>query len=239
MKKISKEKQFELKNILISEGASKVGFADLNSIQGLDEKYNSGVSILVKLSPVIISQICRGPTAQYCEEYSRVNSLLNRLADAARDFITDCGFLADASGATIQTAELDGFSINVPHKTIAVLSGMGWIGKSALLVTEEFGSAVRLNSVFTNAIFEYDDSIKKVKCGNCLKCKNLCPAKAILGRNWSNNIDLNTFYKADLCKESIKNYLSKNITEAICGICIANCPYTQRYINKKSKYMAV
>ncbi len=232
MRKISKEKQFELKEILVSEGASKVGFADLSCISELEGKYNSGVSILVKLSPEIILKIKKGPTAQYCREYSRVNTLLDRLAGITCCFLNSSGFLAEAPKATIRTTELDGFSINIPHKTVARLSGMGWIGKSALLVTEEFGSAVRLTSVFTDAIFEYDNPLEKVRCGSCLKCRQLCPANAISGNNWSNGIDPDLFYSADLCREKIKTYLSLELPQAICGICIANCPYTQKYIKK-------
>jgi epoxyqueuosine reductase QueG len=52
--------------------------------------------------------------------------------------------------------------------------------------------------------------------------------------HWYSNIDLDIFYDPDLCRKTIKNFMSKDITKAICGICIANCPYTQKYINKNS-----
>ena len=162
MKNISREKQQELKNILISVGASKVGFADMKYIPSIDLQYHSGISILVKLEPEIVLEIKKGPTVQYCEEYSRVNSLLDKLANLACRFLANSGCLAEAPRTTIKTTELDGFNVNIPHKTLATLSGMGWIGKNALLTTEEFGSAVRLTSVFTDAIFGYDNPIKEV-----------------------------------------------------------------------------
>jgi epoxyqueuosine reductase QueG len=38
----------------------------------------------------------------------------------------------------------------LPHKTIAILSGIGYIGKSNLFITEEFGAAQCLGSVYRN-----------------------------------------------------------------------------------------
>ena len=65
-----------------------------------------------------------------------------------------------------------------------------------------------------------------------MKCKKLCPANAILGQNWYSGIDVDTFYNAELCRKTIKGFINKGIKKAICGICIANCPYTQQYIRK-------
>ena len=42
----------------------------------------------------------------------------------------------------------------LPHKTIATRAGIGWIGKSALLVTAKYGSAIRLSSILTDTPIE-------------------------------------------------------------------------------------
>jgi len=42
---------------------------------------------------------------------------------------------------------------SMPQKTIATRAGLGWIGKTALLITPQFGSAIRLNSVLTDMEF--------------------------------------------------------------------------------------
>ena len=229
---IEKEKQSKLKELLIESGATSVGFASLNYLLGLDTNYASGISILVKLKPEIIAETGNGPTAHYCEEYSRVNFLLDNLTCLTSDYLTHLGYLADMPGATVRMSDLDNFKVNIPHKTLATLSGLGWIGKNALLITEKYGSAVRLGSVFTNAVFEYDDPITEVKCGNCMKCKNVCPGNAIMGKNWYQDINLDEFYNARLCRKTINNFVSKDINKAICGICNANCPYTAKYINR-------
>ena len=51
----------------------------------------------------------------------------------------------------LATKEYGIFRTVMPHKTVAVHAGLGWIGKSALFVTEKYGSAVRLTSVLTDA----------------------------------------------------------------------------------------
>ena len=42
----------------------------------------------------------------------------------------------------------------LPHKTVATRAGIGWIGKSALLVTEQYGSMIRISSILTDAPLE-------------------------------------------------------------------------------------
>jgi len=81
----------------------------------------------------------------------------------------------------------------LPHKTVATNSGLGWIGKSALFVTGQVGSAVRLSSLVTNAPLEYGRSVTESKCVSCMACTRACPAHAISGREWSVEIDRDDF----------------------------------------------
>ena len=43
----------------------------------------------------------------------------------------------------------------LPYKTIATKSGLGWIGRSALFVTPEYGSAVALGAILTDMPLEF------------------------------------------------------------------------------------
>lgn len=119
----------------------------------------------------------------------------------------------------------------MPHKTVAVMAGLGWIGKSALFITEEYGSAVRLTSVLTDAPVDYNKSIIWSKCGGCMLCYEACPGKAISGREWSPDIDRDDFFDAMACRKKAReiaaNTLNKKIT--LCGKCIEVCPYTKKY----------
>ena len=68
----------------------------------------------------------------------------------------------------------------LPHKTVATRAGLGWIGKCALLVTKQFGSAIRLTSVLTDVYICCDTALARSKsigiettiCGRCIA---VCP----------------------------------------------------------------
>lgn len=77
-------------------------------------------------------------------------------------------------------------SSRLPHKKIAIMSGIGWIGKNNLLITEKYGAALSMCSVLTDMP---QDTVKKEmiisdKCGECNLCKKICPVQAIHGRKW-------------------------------------------------------
>jgi epoxyqueuosine reductase QueG len=119
----------------------------------------------------------------------------------------------------------------MPHKTVAVNSGLGWIGKSALFITEEYGSVIRLTSVLTDAPLEYNKATIKSKCGGCMICTQACPGKAISGRAWSPELDRDEFFDAVACRKAAREIAAKSIQKKItlCGKCIEVCPYTRKY----------
>ena len=147
----------ELKSILLQKGASEVGFADLKKT----ELYNTfgypfGISIVLALNPITLKDIENGPTKIYHLEYERVNNLLDDLSIIGAKFLNDRGYKFKSFEA--KTSH-EGFIPDIkhttylPHKTLATLSGIGWIGKCALLVTQKYGSAIRLNSIFINKVY--------------------------------------------------------------------------------------
>lgn len=124
----------------------------------------------------------------------------------------------------------------LPHKTVATLAGIGWIGKSALLVTKKYGSAVRLTSILTDMPLDYGVPVTKSMCPReCYICMNACPGKAISGKLWDQTMDRNEFYDPLKCREKAlqlsKERMNKEIT--LCGKCIEVCPYTRKYINRQ------
>jgi epoxyqueuosine reductase len=233
---INEKQQLKIKDTLLKAGASKIGFANLSALPNVSTKFPSAISILVKLDPIIIEGIKNTPTTEYCTEYDRINVLLDSLVNIADNLLKEFGFLTLTPKATVKASELDIFKALIPHKTAARLSGLGWIGKNALLITEEYGSAVRLASVFTNADFKYDSPLDKVKCGNCMNCKKVCPGNAVKGINWTLDAKQKGYYDRTRCREVVENFMNKGVvSKAICGICIANCPFTEKYIRNSLK----
>jgi epoxyqueuosine reductase len=228
--------QIELTELLKANGAVEIGFADLRKLpEDTCSNYSTGISILVKLNPDVITEIKTGPTQKYCEEYKRINNLLDNLADITSEYLIAHGYIAHKTSSTIKTESLYNGIPGLPHKTSATLSGLGWIGKCALLITEKYGSAVRLTTVFTNALFDCGTPIVASSCGQCSACVKRCPGKAVLGNNWRQGAKREEIYNMRLCREAVVD-LSINqlkLDVAICGICIANCPYTLKYIKRK------
>ena len=69
------------------------------------------------------------------------------------------------------------------HKLAAHLAGLGWIGKSCLLVTLEVGPRVRWASVLTDAPLMAGEPLEE-RCGECRGCVEVCPAGAFSGRSF-------------------------------------------------------
>ncbi|MFH1382612.1 MAG: 4Fe-4S double cluster binding domain-containing protein [Chloroflexota bacterium] len=233
----------ELKRFLLSKGADMVGVADLRGLAP-DVRYNLpfGISIAVALNPRIVSEILDGPTKEYFAEYTRVNALLAELGDNIARRLNDQGNKAKWLAPTIVlhdpvthsgvSYDPTTMSTQLPHKTAATLSGLGWIGKNAMLITEPFGSAVRLTTVLTDADLPVGNPINSSRCGNCRKCVNACPGHAPSGKSWFNGAIRGSFFDAFACRQTAFRLTSENvgIPETLCGICIAACPWTQKYI---------
>jgi epoxyqueuosine reductase len=224
----------EIGNYLLSRGADLVGYADLGQIHpNIRRNLPYGISFAVSLNPDIISAITVGPTRPYFEEYKRVNALLDTLAHYAVEFLKRNNHEATALSATYghNPATL---ATPLPHKTVATLAGLGWIGKCALLVTRRFGSAVRLNTVLTDAEITPAEPVIESLCGECIACVEICPARAPSGKNWDPDLPRDEFYNAFACRRTTLALSMKNIgvRESICGLCITACPWTKKYLAK-------
>lgn len=66
------------------------------------------------------------------------------------------------------------------EKRYAVEAGLGWIGRQSLLVTPTHGTFVLLGeAVITEECDTYDEPLKAVGCGECRRCIEACPTKAV------------------------------------------------------------
>lgn len=72
-------------------------------------------------------------------------------------------------------------SAPILEKQYAVEAGLGWIGRQSLLVTPEYGTYVLLGELVLNAeVDEYDKPLERVGCGECRRCIDACPTRAIV-----------------------------------------------------------
>lgn len=223
-----------LQNLLQRAGASLIGYADLTELPTeVRRNYPRAVSIGVALNPAIVSAISDGPTAAYEAEYNRVNQLLGTLAETAAECLRQQGYDAFPAVATQTQLNQQTLSTQLPHKTAATRAGFGWIGKCALLITKEYGSAIRLITVLTNADLPVGAAINESSCGECRKCLDVCPGHAPSGNTWSAGMARAEFFDAFACYRTTARWMeSRGLQYHICGMCIAACPWTQRYLGK-------
>lgn len=195
----------ELEKILKEAGADLVGFSSLGENRSPEHpEYGYAVTIVRKLSRAVIKTINGAPTMEYFQHYRATNARLDSIALDAVSFIENAGYLALPVAASQSTPDKkDEYRGIFPHKTGAVLSGLGFIGKNGLLITE-YGSAVRLASVLTDMPLSAQKEIKPCLCGDCQICKNACPAGAITGELYVNGAERSTIFDAKKCSEHMK-----------------------------------
>lgn len=224
-----------IKKELYAHGADLVSFGDITEI---NERQRSGlpigISIAVKYPKETIKGIADHPTKEYYEQYKKLNGLLNSLATLCADELQACGYKALAQTTDYVDKRSTDYDSPLPHKTVATRAGLGWIGKSALLVTKEFGSAIRITSVLTDAPLPTKPAVNTSYCGSCMECTKACPAGAVLGKNWAVSLAREEFYNPYKCRATARKRAMQSFGIEItqCGKCIAVCPYTKKYIEK-------
>lgn len=185
----------ELTKELNDQGADFVHFVDVSQLSNKQNKqYPNAILIGVLLSPVYIQKVTGTP--DYVEEMIRNNQVnddefaqkeiaTDRMADYLASYLTAKGYSAYSQSE--ENLGSTGFydertkSSPLPHKTIAGLGGLGWIGKHNLLVTHEFGCAISMCTVLTDApLISVLHTPGKSLCGECSVCVDICSPKAII-----------------------------------------------------------
>jgi len=216
---------------LVNKDIALIGFADLSEInENLRYGYKYGVSIAIALK--IFPSITDEPSIEYYNEFKRVNVEVKETANFLANSINGFGYNAYSLAGEKQNDE---FRTQLPYKTLATRAGIGWIGKSGTLVTKQYGNAIRLNGILTNMPLKTGMPINSSFCGNCEECVTNCPGKAISGNLWSLHVERDELLNAYECKKAvIKRGKIWDVTEGSCGICIATCPYTKKYIKRNN-----
>ena len=222
----------KLRKYLFENGASEVGFANITNFTP-KKRLNSGIVFYITYPKTIIKNMENAPTHEYVLELVDMNSRLDAIGMKCENFLIEHGYEAYAqTKKRLGTDFGENNSFELPHKTIATRAGLGWIGKSALLTTKKYGSALRLSSVLTNAPLDFGNPILESKCGKCSKCQEACLGGAISGKNWNYKLKRNEFYNDKKCENYALHISHENLGKAdtVCGKCIFACPHTQNYI---------
>ena len=215
----------EFRAFLHDAGAKLAGFADMSGVPGC--AYPCAVSVALPVPRHILREIADGPTRSYYYMYHELNNGLNRIITSGAEYLRARGYAA-CPQTTDAVKKSGPFDTPLPHKTAAVRAGLGWIGRNCLLVTPQYGSAVRISTLLTDAPLDCARPIPEPRCGECRACVSACPAQALSGQAWTPETD-----REELCMNKQLELMKSRtgMDTDLCGRCFVVCPYTMKYLN--------
>lgn len=185
--------------------------------------YPLAISFAVPMNPEVMATVRQGPNKAYADEYDRVNSKIDEISEKIEELVKTKGYEARKLPSSDRTDPV-ALKGDFPHKTAATRAGLGWIGRSAQLITREHGPWIRLGTVFTNIPLAVGKPVTRSRCGKCRVCIEFCPAGALVGNDWQPGIPRENLLDAFTCDRWKKeNYYRFNQGQN-CGICAAVCP---------------
>lgn len=224
--------QNEIIDLLPDQDQYLIGFADMGDLLLKEFTYRYAIVVGAKLDDAVIDELEFEPTVKYLDHYNETNENLDQLVATISRQLAKHDIDSRYIPATVDDSALDDqyfktLRYKYSHKIAATRSGIGWIGKTCLLISQRFGPRLRLASVLTNHRFEsIGKAINESKCGQCMICVEKCPANAASGALWRTTIDRDEFFDAQKCRETCRRrslkYLNKEIS--LCGVCLSVCP---------------
>jgi epoxyqueuosine reductase len=228
----------DLRTLALSLGADYFGVADLSSAhdfilaQGGERvaRYPRAVTMGIVLQDSLVDLLPDDDKAAAIlykhNSYDVVNLALDQMALRVANTLQRSGFDAFPIPASKRTNEEHICGI-FSQKLAAHLAGLGWIGKSCLLVTLEHGPRVRWVTVLTDAPLNPTGSPMDPRCGECTACVDICPEHAFTGRPFHPNEPREARFDAAACDRYFKE-LEKSRGVAVCGLCLYICPHGRK-----------
>lgn len=221
-------------------GADFFGVADLSAVQkavlaqggpGIAE-FPRAISLGIALLHPVVDQLPqraeRAVAMNYRHHgYDVVNRRLDDIASRLGGMVQRAGYgvLPIPASQTVDRERLCGvFS----HKMGAHLAGLGWIGKSCLLVTPEVGPRVRWATILTDALLKVTGSPMEERCGLCEECVEICPTRAFTGQPFRESEPREARYAAHKC-DRYYTKMEKTTGLPVCGLCLYVCPYGKKH----------
>ncbi len=109
----------------------------------------------------------------------------------------------------------------------AAKAGLGFIGKNSLLIIPKMGSYFFLGELIIDLTLEYDAPLT-LSCGNCTRCLDACPTKAIVSPKVINARRCISYQTIEN-KGDIDTSISLNLNNRFygCDICQQVCPWNK------------
>ncbi|WP_456370845.1 4Fe-4S double cluster binding domain-containing protein [Geoglobus sp.] len=223
----------EVEDVARELGADVFGGADLKSLREypvhpptLLDRFTRGIVIGVRLNDSVFDGLPE-TRSLYGRQYQVANDRLDQIAFEVARHIERKGYRALPIPASKILKDLHWRSY-ISHKAIARAAGVGWIGKSLLLVTKEHGPRIRLASVLTDMPLEAGEPVKRY-CGRCTECIDHCIVGALRDSEFEDYPVREDVFDVDRCAGKLREFASDpDIGFMVCGICVKVCPWGKR-----------
>lgn len=235
----------QLRLLATSLDADYYGVADLTPArdfihaQGGERvsRYPAGVVIGMVLQDSLVDLLPEkdkaGAILYRHNSYDVVNMALDQIALRVANMLQHAGYGAFPVPASKRTDDERICGI-FSQKLAAYCAGLGWIGKSCLLVTPDHGPRVRWVTVLTDAPLKPTGVPMEPRCGECTACVDICPERAFTGRIFSPDEPRESRYDAAACDRYFRE-LEKEKGVAVCGLCLYACPHGQKSGHRTGK----
>jgi len=226
-----------LRDMAIHQGVDFFGIADVTLAehfiveQGGEwlRAFPRAISIGITLPHAVVDQLPRRSeravgTLYRSHAYHFVNQRLDQTTSMLAAIVQRKGFHAVPVPASIRIDD-ERICALFSHKLAAHLAGLGWIGKSCLLVTPEAGPRVRWATVLTDAALAATGTPMETRCGSCSECVEVCPVQAFHNRLFLETEARSARYDAARCDAYLKGLQAKDAEAGVCGMCLYVCPH--------------
>jgi epoxyqueuosine reductase len=214
-----------IRKILEENGVCCTGFADISRLGlPITHRFPFGICFGIHYDDEIVNQLPND--VQWSKMASSLTEKATQIYRVVQEQIESWGYHHSRIPSTTRIDVLPDPGEELPQKTLATLAGMGWIGKSTLLINPKFGPRIRLGALLTDIPIETSTPITQSKCGDCRACVDVCPVHAIKGNLWSQGTPRNELFDVSRCYDyrwSKKETLGRRLE---CGICLKACPIT-------------
>ena len=217
----------EIEEFLKSKGAEVVGFASLEGIKNVPKEYPNSILIGIPIEKEALKTIYTDDQSIYVEAMKSLAMKLNDIVLEGEDYIKEhMNYNALAMSRERVAKDFEGLASKIPHKTTGTRSGLGWIGRCALLISPKYGAALRLSTILTDMPIKVGTPIDDSLCDEC----NACPVDAINEVKWDSRKEREEYFDAEKCFEFIKSEMQRTHGKSLCAKCGLACPYTKEYL---------
>ncbi len=206
----------DLKSFVRSLDVDLVGVADLRRLEGMPvgitpvpDGFLSGYAYAIVLGAQL-GKLGKGASG------TEVNVYLERAALEVMAYLEERGY------CTLIVHTEDEFD---PVKRMGLLSlkalakdaGLGWQGRSLLIISPEYGPIHRWIAILTNMPLQADDPIPN-RCGDCSLCVDRCPQGALKLVHFADHPERREdVLDIGLCRG-----------DTGCQVCLVVCPWAQQ-----------